>query len=181
MADISKEIQDFREAKYGEEVRGSMISLAEKVNKDGEDAIANVAAQVVKINGAITTANNAVTNANAATARANEALNHADDILDSATDQATNSTRSATTAKSWAVGGTGSREGENTNNSEYYSRQAGTHANNAKNDADRAAQYSQIIAPGFYFDPETSTLYMKAGIGVDFKVVDSILYWKITA
>ena len=66
MADISKEIQDFRIARKGKDVRNSMISLAEKVNKDGEDAIANVAAQVVKINGAITTANNAVTNANAA-------------------------------------------------------------------------------------------------------------------
>ena len=39
MADISKEIQDFREAVYGEEVRGSMISLAEKVNKESGDAV----------------------------------------------------------------------------------------------------------------------------------------------
>lgn len=181
MADISKEIQDFRRAEYGEEVRGSMISLAEKVNKDGEDTIATVAAQVNKINGAITTANKAVTDANAATARANETLNYADDILDDATKQATNSAGSATAAKSWAVGGTGSREGENTNNSEYYSNQAQTSANNAKNEADRAAQYSQIVAPGFYFDPETSTLYIKAGIGVDFVVSDATIYWKVTA
>lgn len=39
MADISKEIQDFRDAVYGEEVRGSMISLAEKVNKESGDAV----------------------------------------------------------------------------------------------------------------------------------------------
>ena len=39
MADISKEIQDFREAVYGEEVRGSMISLAEKINKESGDAV----------------------------------------------------------------------------------------------------------------------------------------------
>ena len=38
MADISKEIQDFREAVYGEEVRGSMISLAEKVNTESTNA-----------------------------------------------------------------------------------------------------------------------------------------------
>lgn len=37
MADISKEIQDFQEAVYGEEVRGSMISLAEKINGEVED------------------------------------------------------------------------------------------------------------------------------------------------
>lgn len=43
MADISKEIQDFREAVYGEEVRGSMISLAEKVNAESEDSAEKVA------------------------------------------------------------------------------------------------------------------------------------------
>lgn len=42
MADISKEIQDFREAAYGEEVRGSMVSLAEKVNSEVEDNSAKV-------------------------------------------------------------------------------------------------------------------------------------------
>lgn len=42
MADISKEIQDFREAVYGEEVRGSMISLAEKLNAEVEDGTGKV-------------------------------------------------------------------------------------------------------------------------------------------
>lgn len=37
MADISAEVKKFREAIYGEEVRESMISLAEKVNKEGEN------------------------------------------------------------------------------------------------------------------------------------------------
>lgn len=36
MPDISKEIQSFREARKGKDVRGSMISLAEKVNKEVE-------------------------------------------------------------------------------------------------------------------------------------------------
>lgn len=36
MADISNEIKNFREAVYGEEVRGSMISLAEKLNEVSE-------------------------------------------------------------------------------------------------------------------------------------------------
>lgn len=42
MADISKEINDFREAVYGEEVRGSMISLAEKVNDETENSTQKV-------------------------------------------------------------------------------------------------------------------------------------------
>lgn len=37
MADISKEIQDFKEAVYGEEVRGSLVSLAEKINDEVEE------------------------------------------------------------------------------------------------------------------------------------------------
>lgn len=42
MADIGREIKAFREAMYGEEIRGSMISLANKVNdeiKNGTEAI----------------------------------------------------------------------------------------------------------------------------------------------
>ena len=40
MADISREIEAFREAIYGQEVRSSMISLAEKVNGESEEAVA---------------------------------------------------------------------------------------------------------------------------------------------
>ena len=53
MADISKEIQDFQEAVYGEEVRGSLISLAEKVNTESTAAkeaavnMAGIAAEAV--------------------------------------------------------------------------------------------------------------------------------------
>ena len=36
MADIRAEIKNFKEAVYGEDVRGSMISLAEKVNGEIE-------------------------------------------------------------------------------------------------------------------------------------------------
>lgn len=42
MADISKEIKDFQDAVYGEEVRGSMISLAEKLNAEVEDGTEKV-------------------------------------------------------------------------------------------------------------------------------------------
>lgn len=42
MADISQEIAAFQSAKYGEDVRGSMVSLAEKVNDEVEAATAQV-------------------------------------------------------------------------------------------------------------------------------------------
>ena len=52
-------------------------------------------------------------------------------------------------------------------------------ADRAKSEADKAAQYADIVAPGFYVDLNTMTLYMKAGVGVDFVVADNVLCWKI--
>ena len=56
---------------------------------------------------------------------------------------------------------------------------ATTEADRAKTEADKAAQYSSVIAPNFYLDIDTMTLYMKDGVGVDFKLVGGTLYWKI--
>ena len=49
----------------------------------------------------------------------------------------------------------------------------------AKIDADRAETYASITEPKFYLDESTMKLYMKDGAGVDFIVVDNVLYWKI--
>lgn len=186
MADISKEIKDFAEAEYGEEVRGSMISLAEKVNAEGEKALSDVASQVEVIQGAVADVNNSVTIAREAVERANDTMDHADDILLDATTQAEQAADSAVLSQSWSEGGTGTRQGEDTNNSKYHSQQSKNQADKSKQEADRAvteadraAQYANIVAPGFYVDPGTMTLYMKAGIGVDFKVFENVLYWKI--
>ncbi len=42
MADISKELDNFKNAKYGKDVRGSMVSLAEKLNKESSDTVKTV-------------------------------------------------------------------------------------------------------------------------------------------
>lgn len=73
MADISREIQDFRDAVYGEEVRGSMISLAEKVNKESTDARTAAAKSASDAGAAASNASYAVTQANAAAQNANTA------------------------------------------------------------------------------------------------------------
>ena len=77
MADISKEINAFRDAEKGEEVRGSMISLAIKVNADGENALAQVAQQVTRIDVIATEATQTLNNANAAIEDANTAIDTA--------------------------------------------------------------------------------------------------------
>lgn len=56
---------------------------------------------------------------------------------------------------------------------------ATTEADRAKMEADKAAQYSNIVAPDFYVDVDTMTLCMKDGVGVDFIVVDNVIYWKV--
>lgn len=89
MADIKKEIQDVREAEYGEEVRGSIISLAEKINHEVENNTGTADAAAANANNAAAsarsaegkalvsadTARTAATNANAAAANAEKARN----------------------------------------------------------------------------------------------------------
>lgn len=86
----------------------------------------------------------------------------------------------ATLSESWAIGGTGSRTGEDKNNSKYYSERSAEEAAAAKNSAENAAKYAQITAPDFYLDIDTGRLYMKGGVGVDFKLEDGKLYWKVS-
>lgn len=81
MSDISKEIQSFREAVYGEEVRKSLISLAEKVNDEStiakevaEEAATDVHAAILVVE---TAANNADAKAELADSASQKANNMA--------------------------------------------------------------------------------------------------------
>lgn len=103
-----------------------------------------------------------------------------EEALETAKKQAGASGKSAELSRSWAEGKTGAREGEDTNNSKYFSEQSKIQADRSRTEADRATQYSKIQAPGFYVDLESMSLYMKAGVGIDFAVFDdNVLYWKV--
>lgn len=180
MADISKEIKDFKDAVYGEEVRGSMISLAEKVNKEGEKALENVEKQVTAIKETEKRANEVLEKAEKAIGRADSTSDKANTVLEGAEEKAKEAADSAKLSESWAVGGTGTREGENANNSKAHAERSKEEADRSTTAADRAAQYANIVAPGFYVDPDTMCLYKKSGVGVDFQVFnDNVLCWKI--
>ena len=84
---------------------------------------------------ASTSANTASTAANTATAQAAIATNQAN----LAAGYAANVDNFAKTAKSWAVGGTGTRQDEDTDNSKYYSQQAHTSEINAATSEANAA------------------------------------------
>lgn len=190
--DISQNLQDWKTARYGRQVRAANVEALTKLQDQANAAVDYIVEKGEDVDQAAKDvqtvrqeAQGAVDHANDITA---EYKQYADDKL-AATEQERQAAQTAragsegaaTLAESWAVGGTGTRPGENTDNSAYHSQMSKTEADRAKTEADRASQYSQITAPGFYLDLDSSTLYMKTGIGVDFQVVDARLYWKITA
>lgn len=105
MADISQEIAAFQNAVYGEEVRGSMISLAEKINDVSEDCEATVESFEEGFDAAVATANEAATAASTAASSANTARTNANNAASSANTAATaaNSAASAASATNDSV------------------------------------------------------------------------------
>lgn len=84
-------------------------------------ASANSATQ--SASSATASANSATQSKNSATQSASSATSSANSATQSST-YATNSKDYSTLSQSWAIGGTSSRTGEDTNNSKYYSQQA---------------------------------------------------------
>lgn len=132
MADISREIETFREAIYGQEVRSSMISLAEKVNGESEEAVAaseeNARTAAAAAERAQASAANAAEKAGEAASSAASITGKTAEAAGSAADAARSARSSeehALLAKSYAVGTDGeAREGDGTDNSKYYYEQS---------------------------------------------------------
>lgn len=98
MADISTEIANFQNAVYGEEVRGSMISLAEKLNDVTEDCEDTVGTMEAGYDAAMEAAATATASANDAASRANSAASSAETAASSANTAAANATNKANAA-----------------------------------------------------------------------------------
>ena len=103
MADISAEIAAFRSAVYGEEVRGSMVSLAEKLNDVSEDTESTVNRFESDITSSIDAANTAASNANSKASAANTAASSANTAASSARSAATDANSAATSANNAAA------------------------------------------------------------------------------
>lgn len=204
--DFTSEINDWRSAVYGRQVRAAQIRALEKsqtqfnlavdyIDQKGKD-IAAVKTEAEKVLDRANTVNDdseeriklaeawAHGHADYPARAKDNAKYWSEQSKSSASASAGSATASAGSAKlaeSWAVGGTGTRDGENANNSKYWSEESERQYQNAKNEADRAAQYSEIIAPDFYLDLDTGKLGKKGGVGVDFELADGKLGWKILA
>ena len=189
--DISQEINGRANAQIGRDVRKYNVSALAKLQDQTNTAVDYVVEKGEAIDQAAKDvqtvrqeAQGAVDHANDITA---EYKQYADDKL-AATEQErqaaqtarTGSEAAATLAESWAVGGTGARPGEDGDNSQFWAEKSQESAGQASREADRAAQYASIVAPGFLVDPDSMELYMKTGVGVDFIVTDDAeLCWKI--
>ena len=94
-----------------------------KANESSE----NATSALNSANTAVNAANNAATSATSAQTSATSAqtsANNAATSASSASSSAANATSQATLSQSWAVGNTGARDGENTNNAKYWAEQA---------------------------------------------------------
>lgn len=190
--DINAEIQGWEKAQKGRDVRKYNVSALTKLQDQSNNAVDYIAEKGAASDQAVAdveivrqAAQDAVDHANEISA---EYKQYADTKLTETTEQRQlaetakqGADSAATLAESWAVGGTGSRQSEDDNNSKAHADRAKTEADRSTTEADRAAQYANIVAPGFYVDVDTMELYMKAGVGVDFVVADdNILCWKVS-
>lgn len=82
-------------------------------------------------------------------------------------------------SESHSHGGTGTRPGEDTDNSLYYSQQSKLEYERAKKEADRAEKFSGFVTPHFLI--ANNRLYLKRGSTIDFIVANNRLYYKIGA
>lgn len=200
--DINQEIQDWESARYGRQVRAASVGALTKLQNQTNAAVDYVVEKGESVD-------QAVLNVQTVHQAAQEAVDHADTIsgqnkqyvdstvaeykqyadtkLTETTEQRelaetarTGSDNAAALARSWAEGGTGTRPGEEGNNSKLWAEKSQGDAIRSSQEADRAAKYASIVAPGFYLDPETMTLYQKVGAGVTFLVTeDKELCWKV--
>ena len=82
-------------------------------------------------------------------------------------------------AESHSHGGTGTRPGEDTDNSLYYNQQSKAEYERAKEEADRAEKFSGLVKPHFLVT--NNRLYLKRGNTVEFIVTNNRLYYKLSA
>ena len=123
-------------AKVSEEHASSSATTA--INKASE-----ASTSATKAKNSETNAKNSETNAKSSENVAIAKASQADVSANNANTSETNASNSATLSKSWAVGGTGTRTGEDTDNSKYYSEQSKFYAKQAEQSVSK--DYQQVL------------------------------------
>lgn len=73
-------------------------------------------------------------------------------------------------SKSWAVGGTGTREGEDSDNAMYYSNKAGNSEENAKHYMEIASTYAEYKLPYFTVNYNDGEIYYQDATTFEFSI-----------
>lgn len=100
MPNIDKEINDFRNAELGEEVRGSLITLAQKLNEVVEQGVA----QAASLQQSIATANSKIQSLQTLSEDAQDLVDHVDQVntqIDQKLADASNVVPDVTALKQW--------------------------------------------------------------------------------
>ena len=183
LIDLAKEIKDWASAVYGRQVRAATVNALTKIQAQMNAAIKYIDGKGTEIDDTIQEVNNVKAEAEQAVTDAQGHASAAAGSASSAAESASDAADSVSEAESWAHGDTGVRDGENTDNSKFWSQQSKIQAEAAANSASLAEQYSDIVAPGFYLDIDSGALYIKEGVGVDFALDEdtAALYWQISA
>lgn len=177
--DLSGPIKRWKEARKGKEVRAANVEAFEQIQTVVNESIDGVNKAAEDVQSSAADVAQVAKDAADTVIRANETVDHADTILEETTKLATAAAGSAELSQSWAEGGTGARMGEDTNNSEYHSRQAKTAAQNAQNEADRASMYANFVTPRFIL--VNNRPYINEDSTVEFATYDNRLYFKLPA
>lgn len=147
-----KSIEEFVERVYNE-IKDIVIDV-ERIELASANALkseqnalnsANTASNSAEI--ATNKANEAIQNANTASVKAEQAINSAEIAVQKAEEaevSADNSQNMSIQSQSYAVGGTGTREGEDTDNSKYYNEQSKSNAKRAEDAAGRAVAIAGV-------------------------------------
>lgn len=160
-ADMEQIRQILAECQTVEEAVQRIYEDIKDVAVDVERIEAAAASVLESEENALNSANLAVQSANTATQKASEAAESADissTKAEEATEGANTATQKASEAaesadnvrnmsdvsQSYAVGGTGTREGEDTDNSKYYNQQASDNADRAEAAAERASSVADV-------------------------------------
>lgn len=109
------------------------LNSANSASQSANTATQKASEAVGSANIASTKAEQATEGANTATQKASEAANSADNVRNM-----------SSSSQSYAVGGTGTREGEDTDNAKYYNQQASDSADRAEAAAERASAVADV-------------------------------------
>ena len=111
-------------AKASETAAAASQASAETASASAQDSAAAAAKSAQTAQGAASTATNAASSANQAATSASGFASQASAAATAAAGSAAGAETASKTAQSWAVGGTGTRPGEDTDNAKYWAKQA---------------------------------------------------------